>query len=50
MRPWATGTRSAKFAERWSTLATLPDEVLERLAPVRASVGPDGLLPAPHLP
>ena len=51
MRPWATGTRFASFAERWHSLETcVPDDALARLARTRATFDPDGLLIAPHLP
>lgn len=51
MGPWATGTRFLNFAERWHSLETLvPGEALGRLAKIRATFDPDGLLVAPHLP
>ena len=51
MRPWATGTRFASFAERWYVLETcLPAAALARVARTRAAVDPDGLLLAPPLP
>jgi hypothetical protein len=51
MQPWATSTRFASFAERWSSLRTaVPDDVLDRFARTRAVVDSDGLLIAPHPP
>ncbi len=51
MAPWATGTRFASFAERTSSLQTcVPDAALERLARIRETSDPDGLLVAAHLP
>jgi hypothetical protein len=51
LKPWATGTRFASFAERTSSLHTcVPDAALDRLARIRASVDPDSLLLASHLP
>jgi FAD/FMN-containing dehydrogenase len=51
LTPWATGTRFTSFAERTSSLKTcVPDAALERLARIRKSVDPDGLLLASHLP
>ena len=51
MAPWATGTRFASFAERTSSLQTsVPDAALERLARIRETPDPDGLLVAAHLP
>jgi FAD binding domain len=51
LAPWATGTRFTSFAERTSSLRTcVPDAALERLARIRDSVDPDGLLLASHLP
>jgi FAD/FMN-containing dehydrogenase len=51
MRPWATGTRFASFAERTSSLEEcLPGEALERVSGTRAAVDPDGMLVGPQLP
>ncbi len=51
LAPWATGTRFLSFAERTSSLSTcVPDAALQRLARIRATVDPDGLLVASHLP
>jgi len=51
LTPWATGTRFTSFAERTASLKTcVPDAALERLARIRGSVDPDGLLLASHLP
>lgn len=48
---WATGTRFTSFAERTNSLKTcVPEATLERLADIRATLDPDGLLVAPHLP
>ncbi len=51
MKPWATGTRFAGFAEGTSSLkACLPDEALGRVTRTRAQVDPDGMLIGPQLP
>jgi FAD/FMN-containing dehydrogenase len=51
MQPWATGTRFLSFAERTSSLSTcVPDGAIARLARIRATWDPDGLLVASHLP
>jgi hypothetical protein len=51
LAPWATGTRFLSFAERTSSLSTcVPDAALERLARIKATVDPDGLIVASHLP
>jgi hypothetical protein len=51
MRPFGSGTRFTSFAERWSSLRTcLPDDALVRLAALRGTIDPDGMLVAPHSP
>ncbi len=51
LAPWATGTRFASFAERTDSLRNcVPDAALERLARIRETSDPDGLLRAAHLP
>jgi hypothetical protein len=51
MRPWATGTLFASFAERTdhSLQGCVRDWALKRLARIRAALDPDELLVAPHL-
>jgi FAD binding domain-containing protein len=51
LKPWATGTRFTSFNIRSSSLETcVPDATLARLARIRETADPDGLLIASHLP
>jgi hypothetical protein len=51
LRPWATGTRFTSFNMRSGSLETcVPDATLGRLARIKETVDPDGLLIASHLP
>jgi hypothetical protein len=51
LQPWATGTRFTSFNMRSGSLETcVPDAALGRLARIKETVDPDGLLIASHLP